>query len=366
MCGATDWPKVVVMSKGMTDWLGVYVDMSSGVPCERTFKDIFNLIKPEEMEQALREVAAQIRNKLPQEVVSFDGQTERGTADKYKDLKGLHFVHAWSSGNALCLGQLKVEDKSNEITAVPELMESLDLQGAIITADAMNTQRATVEKAIEKQADYVLPVKGNQPALLEEITAAFKDLEKEQAGAKARRERSLKKAQENRDEPRIRKLLEEGIPNGEVSHWMEEAEKAHGRIETRSCTAIKAKLLPSRGLWKNLKSIARVRRERIEGDKIESSESYYITSLEPDAESIGKVARQHWGVEIFHWRLDVVFKQDESRYRNRVGARNLAVVRKLVLNAFLKEKSLKGGIATKQCAAACNPSYRAKVLKNLF
>jgi predicted transposase YbfD/YdcC len=366
MCGATDWPKVVIMSEGMAQWLAQYVDMTSGVPCERTFKDLFNLLQPEAMEQALREVSSQIRSEIPQETINFDGQTERGTADKHHSIGGLHFVHAWSSNNALCLGQLKVEDKSNEITAVPKLMESLDLKGTIITTDALNTQKATAQKAVESGADYVLPVKGNQPALLEEIISAFKSLEEEQARARKQWERSVAKARENRDEARLEQLLLKGAANCGACHWKEEAEKAHGRIETRSCIAMSAKDLPSKNGWESLGSIARVDRERIEGEKIEKSQAYYITSLEPNSAVIGKAARQHWGVETLHWRLDVIFKQDQSRYRNRVGARNLAVVRKLALNALLKEKSLKGGIATKQYAAACNPAYRTKVIKNLF
>ena len=366
MCGATDWPKVVIMSQGMEEWLGQYVDMTSGVPCERTFKDLFNLLQPEAMEQALREMSSQLRDKLLQETINFDGQTERGTADKHHHIGGLHFVHAWSSENAICLGQLKVEDKSNEITAVPKLMESLDLKGTIITADALNTQKATAQKAIESGADYVLPVKGNQPSLLEEVISAFKSLEEEQARARKQWERSVTKARENRDEDRLKNLLLQGVPNSGASHWKEETEKVHGRIETRSCIAISAKDLPSKNEWEGLGSIACINRERIEGEKVERSQTYYITSLEPKSEVIGRAARQHWGVEGLHWRLDVTFKQDQSRYRDRVGARNLAVVRKLVLNALLKEKSLKGGIATKQCAAACNPTYRTKVIKNLF
>ena len=365
-CGATDWPKVVIMSQGMTEWLSLYVDMTNGVPCERTFKDVFNLIQPEIMEKVLQEVASQIRKKLPGEVISFDGQTERGTADKNGNTSGLHLVHAWSSENAICLGQLKVDDKSNEITAVPKLMESLDLNGTIVTADALNTQKATVKKAIAMKADYVLPVKGNHSALLEEIISAFKDLEEEQSQATKKWERAIMKARETRDKIRLQQLLLKRDFSCGASCWKEEHEKVHGRIETRSCLAISAEGLPSKNEWEGLASIARICRERTGNGKIEQSETYYITSLKPDGEIIGKVARKHWGVESLHWRLDVTFKQDQSRYRNRIGARNLAIVRKLVLHALLKETSIKGGLATKQCAAACNPTYRTRVVKNLF
>jgi predicted transposase YbfD/YdcC len=366
MCGANDWPKVVVMSEGMIDWLAQYVDMTSGVPCERTFKDLFNLIHPEVMEKTLQDVSSLLREKMSQEVISFDGQTERGTADRRAEMSGIHLVHAWSSDNEICLGQLKVDDKSNEITAVPKLMESLDLKDTIITADALNTQKATVEQAIKGGADYILPVKGNQPGLLEEIKSAFKSHDDEQLTAKRLWERGLAKAREHRDKIRVQQLLTKGIPSSGTSYWQDETRKAHGRIEARSCTAIAASDLPCKSEWKGLCSIARVCRKRIEGDKVEENEIYYITSLKPNGEVIGKALRKHWGVESLHWRLDVTFRQDKSRYRNRVGARNLAIVRKMALHALLKDTTMKGGIATKQCAAACNPTYRSKVLKNLF
>ena len=171
--GATDWAKVVVMSEGMIDWLALYVDMSSGVPCERTFTNIFNIVKPEALEQALQKLSELIREKIPQEVISFDGQTERGTAEKRKGLSGIHLMNAWSSDNRICLGQIKVDDKSNEIIAMPQLMDMLELKGTIMTADAMNTQKATAKKAIDNKADYVLPVKGNQPTLLRDIELTF-------------------------------------------------------------------------------------------------------------------------------------------------------------------------------------------------
>ncbi len=150
ICGATDWAKVVVMSQGMTDWMSTYVDMSGGVPCERTFKNIFNTLKPEILEKSLREVSALLRERTAQEVISFDGQSKKGTADKQKGLGGIHLLNAWSAENRICLGQLKIDDKSNEIPAMPKLMDMLDLRGTIITADAMNTQKNTVKKVVDQ------------------------------------------------------------------------------------------------------------------------------------------------------------------------------------------------------------------------
>ena len=366
LCGAKDWPQVVIMSVGMTEWLSTYVDMKSGVPCERTFKNLFNSINPEAMEKALLDLSKIMRKKICGDVVSFDGQTERGTIDRLANLTGIHLLNAWSTDNDICLGQLKVDDKSNEITAVPKLMESLDLKGTIITADALNTQKTINAKAIECGADYLLPVKGNQPTLLQEVTSAFEQLDIEQAKAKELWERAVSKAKETRDRIRLKKLIEEGPSICGASFW-QSFEKGHGRVEIRSCTAISAKDLPCKSEWKELNSIVRICRERKERGNAQCEVSYYITSLSLEAEKIANVARCHWGVENkLHWRLDVIFRQDNSRYRDRIGARNLAIVRKIALNALVKDNSIKGGVATKQCAAACNPTYREQVLKNMF
>lgn len=366
ICGAKDWPQIVVASQGMADWLSGYVDMSGGIPCERTFKNLFNTIKPKAMEQALRDIAAFIRDKIPGEVVCFDGQTERRTAEKYLNLSGIHLLNAWSADNRICIGQLKVDDKSNEITAMPELMDCLDLKNTIITADALNTQKTIVAKAIDCEADYLLPVKGNQENLLEEITSAFNQLDIDRAKAEDRWKRAISKAKEQRDDLRLQKLIKEGPNTCGASFW-ESTEKGHGRIETRSCIVMSAKDLPSKDEWAGLNTIARICRTRRVGDEEQSETIYYIGSLESNAELVASVARKHWGVEnTLHWRLDVVLRQDDSRYRDRIGARNLAVVRKIALNAVSKETSIKGGIATRQYAASFNPAYRDKILKNLF
>ncbi len=318
------------------------------------------------MEQALRDIATLIREKIPGEVVCFDGQTERRTAEKNLNLGGIHLLNAWSADNRICIGQIKVDDKSNEITAMPELMESLDLKNTIITADALNTQKRTVAKAIDCEADYLLPVKGNHETLLEEITSAFNQLDIDRAKAEEHWKRAISKAKEHRDNPRLQKLLKEGPSACGGSFW-ESIEKGHGRIEIRSCMVMSAKDLPSKSEWKGLNIIARICRIRRIGNEEESETTYYIGSLEPDAELVACVARKHWGVENnLHGRLDIVFRQDDSRYRNRIGARNLAVVRKIALNAVSKETSIKGGIATRQYAASFNPAYRDKILKNLF
>lgn len=225
-------------------------------------------------------------------MINFDGQTKRGTADKSKGLSGIHLMSAWSADNRICLGQLKVDDKSNEIISMPQLMDTLDLKGTIITADAMNTQTATVKKAIEKGADYVLPVKGNQPNLLEEIVLAFEGLDSDLALGLSKWERAIGMARKNRDEKRLQNLLEKGPSTYKSTYFEDELEKHHGRIEKRCCTALPVGELPSKVKWEGIQSIARIRRERTENGATTSIETiYYITSVQPKASLIAEVAR---------------------------------------------------------------------------
>lgn len=368
LCGATDWPKIIVIAQGLSPWLANYVDMTTGVPCERTFKNLINALHPNALEDVLHELAAGARKNKPLEVISFDGQTSKGTADKHKGLNGIHLLNAWSSENGICIGQLKVDDKSNEITAIPELMDILDLKGTVITTDALNTQKRIADKAIEKGGDYLLPVKGNQPGLQEAIIAAFEVVEQQQASAIVLHERAIAKAKGHRDNVRLQKLLMQGTPTCGAFFHEDDPEKSHGRIEIRRCMTISAKELPMAAEWRGIESLVQIERERIIGEKTTYEKVYYISSLDPKKpEIIASTAREHWGVEsCLHWRLDVVFRQDQSRYRNRIGARNLAAMRKIVLNALSKETSMKGGMATRQFAAACNPAYRDKVIENLF
>jgi predicted transposase YbfD/YdcC len=177
----------------------------------------------------------------------------------------------------------------------------------------------------------------------------------------------MEKAKEYRDHGRLKKLQAKKKPTCGASIWTSGVEKNHGRIEIRSCTALSVGEMPSKEGWEKIQSIARISRERTVNNVRSQETIYYISSLEPKAKIIAEAARDHWGVEnSLHWRLDVHFKQDDSRYRDRQGASNLGVLRKMALNGLTKEKTLKKGIATKQQAAACNPVYRETVLKNLF
>jgi predicted transposase YbfD/YdcC len=336
LCGANDWEVIMVQAQAMNNWLSKYVDLSNGVPCVRTFKRLFETICPDKMEAMLIEVMEILREKKKGDVISFDGKTLRGTSASEKGLKGIHILNAWSKDNGICIGQTKVDDKSNEITAMPELMDLLDLKGTIITADALNTQKKTASKAIEKEADYFLPVKGNQPFLQEEIELLFNEAEEE----------SYK---------------------GFDADNLETIEKAHGRVESRKYYSLDAEDLPSAQDWKGMNSVGKVIRERTEKGKTTKEIHYYISSCEVDAGILEMATRSHWGVENgLHWALDVVFREDKLRYRERNGARNLSIIRKITLGALGRDKTLKCGKEGKRLAAATDSTYRENLLKNLF
>lgn len=335
LCGSNDWETIVVQANAMKEWLGGFVDMSSGVPCVRTFIRIFNVLKPDHLNQALLTVARSLGEKPEREVVSFDGKTMRGTSSSENGLKAIHMLNAWGHERGICIGHMKVDDKSNEIPAVPQLMELLDLKGAIITADAMNTQKKTAAKVIELEADYVLPIKENQADLLEEVELLFKDAED-------------------------KKFC--GIDADDF----ETSEKGHGRVEIRKYISMDASELPSTREWVGLKTVGKVIRERSLKGKTSIEIQYYISSCEIDAKLLAKVIRGHWGIEnSLHLILDVTFREDYLRYRDRIGTQNLATIRKLAHATLAKDKSFKCGKAGKRIAAATDPKYREKLIELL-
>lgn len=336
LCGADDWEAIVLQANSMEKWLDQFVDMTNGVPCIRTFKRVFSILDPKDLERIQRTLASFIKEKKSGEIVSFDGKVMRGTSCSEKDLKAIHMLNAWSHDNGICIGHMKVDDKSNEITALPKLMELLDLKDTIVTADALNTQKTIAKKTMSMNADYVLPVKRNHPTLFEEIKTLFKDAETK---------KDLSVASDN----------------------YETIEKSHGRIELRKYHSLDATKLPSAADWEGLQSIGMVIRNRTEKGKTSREIEYYVSSCKVDARLLEKVVRGHWGIEnSLHWVLDVSFREDKLRYRDRIGVQNLASIRKLVLGALAKDNILKCGKKNKRLIAATDPVYREEVLKLLF
>lgn len=297
------------------DWLKENIGMVS-VPSHDTFNRLFQAISTEHFGECLINLTARLRKKISGDVVAFDGKTHRGVGDDKNSC--LHMLNAWSVENGLVLGQLAVEEKSNEITATPKLMEMLDLKDCIVTADAMNCQKAIARKAVEKKADYVLAMKGNHPRAHEEI----------------------------------KKYMDDFSAKNEAGY--ETIEKSHGRLEVRRYwQSTDIDWFEDKDEWESLKSFCMVEATRIIRDKTTVSRRYYISSLGKDREQKAASAiRDHWQIEnALHWRLDVIFDEDKSRSRTRNAAKNLGTLRAMAIN-LSKKISGKGSLKGKRYKAS--------------
>ena len=336
LCGAEDWEDMAALGEQMEEWISGYVDVSSGIPSSFTLERVISLIDPLALELMLGEVS-QLFCSSTEEVIAIDGKTLCGSRNKYEEHRAVHILNAWSCQNKVCLGQMKVDDKSNEITAICPLLDRLFIEGSIITTDALNTQKDTVCKIIDKGAHYVLPVKGNHSGLLGSIELLFDEAEK---------------------------MAFQGIDADEF----ESIEKSRGRVEERFCTVLDASELQEAQEWKKLSTVAKIKRRRTSEGKTTEEIIYYISDLDLDAKKIAKAVRDHWSVENgLHHALDVVLSEDGHIYRNRNGASNLSVIRKIVLAALEKvETKRKRSKKTKRLLAAADPMFRVDCLKKIF
>lgn len=316
-----------LFAKTRRAWLKKLVNMDS-IPSHDTFNRIFQAIAPEHFNDFLINLTTRLRKKLSGEIVAFDGKTHCGTASE--NTSALHMLNAWAVQNRLVLGQLAVSEKSNEITAMPQLMDILDLDGCVVTADALNCQKKIAGKAIEKGADYVLALKGNQEKTYLEIKL-FMDA-----------------------------LTQKTDPAIETDY-----EKAHGRVEQRRYwLSTEIDWLETKNDWPGLKSVCMVEatRDDLRGSGQTTMRRYYISSL-CDAGKAAEAIRGHWGVENeFHWCLDVAFDEDKSRARTRNAAKNLGILRGIAMN-LLKNNPAKTSLKGKMYQASMSISYLKKLLK---
>lgn len=333
ICGAEKWEDIAEFGRAKETWLRSFLELPHGIPSKDTFRRVFATLDPEEFNRRFSEWIKLINPKIKQEIISIDGKTLRRSHDSKKDKSAIHMVSAWANKAGLTLGQVKTDEKSNEITAIPELLEMLELNGCIVTIDAMGTQKTIAKKIIDKEADYVLALKGNQGTLHEDIKIYFTGTQEEE----------LFKPPFN---------------------YYKTFVKDHGRIEKReywTCSDIN--WLSMKNDWVNLKSVCMMRTERTIGEKINTEISYFITSLPPDAKIIGDAIRSHWGIEnSLHWVLDMAFREDECRKRIDNSAENFAVLRHITLNLLKQEKTCTRSIAGKRLLAGWNVTYLEKVL----
>ncbi|WP_414530935.1 ISAs1 family transposase [Nodularia chucula] len=335
IAGAQGWEDIEEYGISKQEWLKTFLQLPFGIPSPDTFRRVFERINPKEFEQCFRQWVQSLVEKLGVEVVAIDGKTHRGSYDRESQLKALHTVSAWSSEHRLVLGQTKVSDKSNEITAIPALLEMLDISGCIITIDAMGTQKSIAQKIIAADADYILSLKDNHPTLHQQVKTWFET------------------TQSN------------GFKDVDVSR-SQRIEKGHHRIENRQVYTVPVSQLPAlheQDLWTGLTTVVMVVRSIQHWNKTTQEVQFYITSLASDAHKIGSAIRQHWGIEnSVHWTLDVTFNEDECRIRSLHSPQNFSLLRRIALNALERESSFRRSIRQKSRRAAMNDQYMLSVL----
>lgn len=336
IAGAEGWTDVENFGKQKAAWLGQFLNLQNGIPSHDTFGRVFARLDPQSFRQSFLSWVQAVFEVTEGQVIALDGKTLRRSHDKAAGKEAICMVSAWATANHLVLGQVKVETKSNEITAIPVLLAMLDLSGCIVTIDAIGTQTEIAQQIVDQGGDYLLPVKENQKQLYEDVQLFFK------------------LAQQNEF--------------AKVTHtYHRTANGGHGRIEVRQCWAISGadslSFLRGEDRWPRLQCIVMIQSERRLFGKVEQQTNYFITSLPNDAQTILEAKRSHWGIENgLHWVLDVSFREDDSRVRQGNADQNLAILRHMALNLLKQERTAKGGIKAKRLQAAWNEDYLVKVL----
>lgn len=338
LCGADDWVQTEAFAKSQEKWLAQFLDMSAGVPCHDTFGNVFAMLHCEEFSDHFREWVKLVSPDVPQHI-AVDGKLPRGSRDKAVGRDAIDMVSAFATATGLTLAQHKVDEKSNEITAIPALLEMLELKGCVITIDAIGCQTEIVKKIDAAEGDAIIALKGNQGSLHEDTVEMF------------------------------RYFSTIGFKDVPHSH-AREVNKGHGRIEVREAWAFRpnefADYFRTLARWPAVQTVIMRHTQRQIGDIVETETRYYLSTLDtPVAEQMTYI-RNHWRIENgLHWVLDVAFREDRQRMRKQHSAANAASLRHIVLNLLRMDKS-KGSIATKRMRCAWDTNYRQQVLEPIL
>jgi predicted transposase YbfD/YdcC len=331
--GAEGWADMEEYGQAQAEWFKQFLALPHGIPSHDTFRRVLSRLQPDELTQCFMRWTEALRESLAGEIVAIDGKTLRRSFDHAASQGASHMVSAWANAHRLVLGQLKVDDKSNEITAIPQLLRMLDLQGAIVTIDAMGCQKDIAKTITEQGAEYVLALKDNHPTLHGEVHLLFEDIKAERL---------------------------DGITA--ARHLTVDAD--HGRLETRHYWITSdIECLGVKGSWANIASVGLVESQREVGGKVAIEQRVFLTSLPCDAVRFAQAVRDHWGVaNALHWVLDVSFREDECRIRQGHGAQNMAVLRHMALNLLRREGGHKRGIKARRKRAGWDRDYLFQVL----
>jgi len=339
ICEANTFEDIAEFGRSKLNWFKSFLELPNGIPSHDTFNRVFSLLDPVEFERCFLLWADGLRQALGGYLIHIDGKTLRRSHDSAIGKTALKLVSAWASVNHLVLGQVKVADGSNEITAIPDLLKVLALKGCIVTIDAIGTQKEIVQVIREEEADYVLALKDNQGLLYEGVAESFK----------------------------------EGLKTNfkDIAHdYWESLDKDHGRIETRKYWTIYdpdyLKYFDPEGVWQDLRSVGMVEAERIIKGEVSRERRYYISSLSGEAKELGRAVRSHWGIEnSLHWVLDVDFGEDQSRVRKGHAAENFAMLRRLAVNLIKQEKTARHSVKGRRLKAAWDEDYLLRVLTSM-
>jgi predicted transposase YbfD/YdcC len=329
ICKAETWEDIASYGKEKMLWLKRFLHLPNGIPSHDTFNRFFSLLDPKQLGECFMEWVRSVVQLTQGEVVSIDGKTLRGTITRGSN-SFVHMVSAWAGANNMVLGQVKVDDKSNEIKAIPKLLEVLEITGCIVTIDAMGCQTEIAKKVLEKKANYILAVKGNQPRLEEDIDV----------------------------------IVNETKPSSHSEH----TEEGHGRIEKRSCFVYDdLSVMKTLERWPGLTSVVKIVSERHvkATDKYETETRFYIASFLAEAKDMAQNIRSHWGIENkLHWSLDVSFNEDKSRKRAGFSAQNFSTITRIALNLLKNDKTKKRSVRGKRLDAAWSDHYLINILRN--
>ncbi len=332
ICGAEGWNEIELFGQCKQSWLESFLELPNGIPSHDTFARVISSIKPDDFEKRFQKWTQAVARKIGEKVIAIDGKTLRRSFDTANRKAAIHMVSAWACQNKMVFGQIATDEKSNEITAIPKLLEMLVLDGSVVTIDAMGCQKKIAEKIIGGNGDYVFSLKGNHGTLHEEVKL----------------------------------FMDDAIANRGCYDYSFDTDGGHGRIETRKIWySQNVQWMKDIKGWPGLSSLIAVESRRVTGEKVSTERRYFISSLSgKDAQSLGQIIRDHWGIENkLHWSLDVSFSEDDCRIRREFGAENFSRLRRIALNLLKQEKTLKRGIKAKQHKAGWDEQYLLKVLQ---